>query len=230
MIDQDRGNQKDDPGKGVGVAGAAALAAGRLLDDSDPWIKQTAKTGGKEWIKQYDQNKDGVVKLDEYDNVELAKLSKRREDFAGDSARSLMTIDQNNDNKLSMAELSRSKNMEATSANQMMRAGDTNNDGFIDFNEAKALARTTFDKNQRDRLHPQFSQFDENRNGTATLEEASARIERMLRSATYNGPPEHPPVPGPGQAPRDSNSPTTTTSGKVIQSTGGSKNKSWPRS
>ncbi len=226
MIDQDHGNQTDDPGKGAAVAGAAAQAAGRLLEDSDPWIKQTAKTGGKEWIKHYDQNKDGVVNQNEYDKVELAKLSKRREDFAGDNARSLMAIDQNSDNKITMAELS--KRMDMNSANQIMKAGDTNNDGFIDFNEAKDSSRITFDRSQKDSLRAQFSQFDGNRNGTTTLEEATARIERMLRSVSR--PPEHPPVPVPGQTPRDSNSPTTVTSGQVIQATGGSNNKGRPRS
>lgn len=193
-IDPGKGKSGEPIGAALGVVGAAAEVASRVLQEIDPWIKQTAKAGGKEWIAQYDGNKDGKVTTDEYANSELRKTSKERAREAGDLARMLMLADSNNDNKLSMNELSKKVNPGV--ANIMMRDGDNNNDGFLDFGEANKLFAKNLEEHQKMQAHFRFQEFDRNHNGVATVDEATKAIENRLLMGPQPNPPGGEPAPG----------------------------------
>lgn len=183
-------------GAEIGGVGSTAATSERLLQDADPWMQKAAKAGGNEWIHQYDQNKDGKVTEDEFTKSELQKMSKERAEYSGDMARMVMLADSNNDNRLTMAELS--KKIGAKAANEAIKQGDANHDGFLDFGEASKLFGKQFDSNEKLKLHAQFQEFDRNGNGVATSDEAAKAVEIRLRTPSAVWGPADAPLYPPG--------------------------------
>lgn len=194
--DRGHGRAADAGAEAGGAMASAGATSERFLQDADPWMQKAAKAGGKEWINQYDQNKDGKVTEKEFTSSELQKLGKAREEFSGDLARVFMLADSNNDNRLTMNELT--KKIGAKAANAAIKEGDANHDGFLDFGEAKKLFGKEFDANEKLRLHAQFQEFDKNGNGVATSAEAVKAVEMRLRSPGFVPSPSDSPTPPAG--------------------------------
>lgn len=180
----------------AGTLSAADMAAVRMLEETDPWIKQVAQESGRQWVKQYDKNKNGTVSEVEYVNAELARLSKTWEKTSEDYAKEMMTMDQNHDNKLSNAELT--KKLDELSALYFMKGADKNNDGFADSGETAQVFARDMDRLLRYYVHDQFKQFDANHNGVTTSKEAASFYKEVLSTARVDLPPSKIRMPIPG--------------------------------
>ena len=98
-------------------------------------------------VNETDEDKNGTIELNEFLNMMASRMNE--EDTPEDELFQIFKqFDKNDDGKISAAEIRyvmnyMGENLTDDDINKMLQVADTNNDGFVDFEEFKALIKAT---------------------------------------------------------------------------------------
>jgi len=129
-------------------------------------------------IMQYDNNNDGMLDPQEFENLKQEILQQQRQNMtdklgANDT---FENIDQNSDEKLTVKELAEACNISELQAKNIVAQYDVDNDGTLDKEEFEQMKQTILEQ-QRDKVSQQINEYsdanaiDENKDGLVSAAE-----------------------------------------------------------